>query len=308
MIVRTGITSRPSRDSRDYAMMYDMIAASPHNALHAVDLPWRLSSPSARTTEWTQIWESADGTGLAWAVLQFPWHCLDYEIRPDTRSDELEESILDWAVTRLNAEASRRGESLPFYVSARQGDSSRVAAIARAGFSFDEWSYLHMARSLGTPIPDAPLPKGFHIRPLAGDEEVGDYVAAHRAAFGSTNMTADWRRATLRDPHHVPDLDLVAVGPDGAIVAFCVCWITPPFADRTGGRVTQIEPLGVLPEYQRLGLGRALLLEAFRRSKDMGAFRVEVDGESYNAASQRAYESVGFRAVYEAPFFLRSFG
>lgn len=289
-------------------MMYEVATASPGTALHVADLPWRLASPSACTPAQTQLWKSSDGTVLAWAVLQIPWHCLDYEIRPDIRSDELEASILDWAVTRLNAEALRRGEPLPFYVSARQSDSSRVAAIERAGFSLDEWSYVHMVCGLSTSIPDAQLPKDFRIRPLAGEGEVEAYVAAHRAAFDSTNMTVDWRRATLRDPHYVPDLDLVAVGPDGGIVAFCVCWITPPLADLTGGSVAQIEPLGVLPEYQRLGLGRALLVEALRRAKEMGALHIEVDAESYNEASQRAYESVGFRPVYEAPFFLRSFG
>lgn len=121
-------------------------------------------------------------------------------------------------------------------------------------------------------------------------------------------MTADWRQSAMRAPQDEPELDLVAVGPDGAIVAFCVSWITPPLAVLQGGRVAQVEPLGVRPEYQGIGLGRALLLEACRRAKDMGAQRMDVDAESYNDASLRAYYSVGFRPVFEAPFFLRSFG
>lgn len=193
-------------------------------------------------------------------------------------------------------------------MSTRQGDSSRIAAIERVGFSFDGWSYLHMARSLGTSIPDVQLPKGFRIRPLAGEGEVEDYVAAHHAASGSTNMTADWRRATLRDSHYVADLDLVAVGPDDGVVAFCVCWITPPLDDLNGSRVAQIEPLGVLPDYQRMGVGRALLMEVFRRAKELGAQSIEVDAESYNEASQHTYNSVGFQPVFEAPFYLRTFG
>lgn len=215
---------------------------------------------------------------------------------------------MEWAVTRLDAEVSRRGEPLPFFVSARQNDTGRIAAIKRAGFEFDDWSYLRMRRNLGVPIPDAPLPEGFRIRPLAGKSEVEAYIAAHRAAFDSTNMTADWRRSTLRAPSYTPDLDLVATGPDGSIVAFCVCWSTPPLLTLNGSKVAQIEPLGVLPEFQRMGLGRTLLLEAFRRAEALGARQIEVDAESYNEASQRAYESVGFRTVFEAPFFLRSFG
>lgn len=309
MSARIGISSRPAWDDRDRAMMYDLIITSPTSkALHVADLPWRLSSPSACTPEQTQLWESTDGRVVAWAVLQSPWHCLDYEINPDAHAAELEASILEWGVTRLSAEASRRGAPLPFYVSARKSDASRVATIERAGFAFDEWSYVHMVRDLTGSIPDAPLPNGFRIRALAGKDEVNAYVTVHRDAFDSTTMTADWRRSTLRNPHYVPELDLVAVGPDGALVAFCVCWITPPRADLAGRRVAQIEPMGVRPEYQRLGLGRALLLEAFRRAKEMGAQRIEVDAENYNEASQHAYDSVGFRPVYEAPFFLRIFG
>lgn len=289
-------------------MMYDLAIAFPNIALHAADLPWRLASPSALNPEHTQLWESSDGTVLAWAVLQFPWHCLDYETRPNDYSVELEASILDWGVTRVNAEALRRGNPLPFYVSARHDDATRIAAIQQAGFAFDGWSYVHMVRSLGTSIPDTQVPKGFHIRPLAAEGEIENYVAAHQAAFDSTNMTAAWRQATLRDPHYVPDLDLVAVGPDDALVAFCVCWITPPLAYPNGARVAQIEPLGVVPEYQRMGLGHALLMEVFRRARNMGAQRIEVDAESYNEASQGTYTSVGFQPVFEARFYLHRFG
>lgn len=95
MNVGTGIASRPAWDDRDSAMMYDMTTASLRTAIHAADLPWRLASPSAWAPERTRLWQSADGTVVAWAVLQFPWNGLDYEIQPDARSDELEVSILD---------------------------------------------------------------------------------------------------------------------------------------------------------------------------------------------------------------------
>lgn len=303
-----GITSRPSMGERDLARMYDMVvAAFPDDALHVADLPWRLSSPSARDPGRTRLWEDAGGNLVAWAVLQFPWHCLDYQVRSSARSEALERTVLGWASERLRIEVSSTGESLPFYVSARKDDASRIAAIQGAGFSPDDWSYVHMARRLNAPISEPVVPEGVRIRPLAGKTEVEAYVAMHRAAFGSANMTAEWRCLTLCDPHYVPELDLVAVAPNGTLVAFCVSWITPPLAALTGGRVAQVEPLGVLPEYQRTGLARALLLEALRRAKAMGAQRMEVDAESYNEASRRAYASIGFRPVFEAPFFLRRF-
>jgi len=299
------VTARPSAGDHDLLRMYDLAAAARADALHVADLPWRLSSPSARVPERTQLWEDASGKLVAWAVLQFPWLCLDFEVHPDSRSADLESTIFAWACARLQAEATGREKSLPFYVSAREGDIARISAIERAGFARDGWSYLHLIRDLDVPIPEPESPPGFVVRSLAGERKVDAYVATHRAAFGSTMMTSDWRRATLRGPWYVPELDLVAIAPDGTLAGFCVIWITPLFAGR---REAQVEPVGILPVHQRKGLSRALLLEGFRRARVLGADLMHVNAESYNATSRRAYESVGFRTAYESPFFLRSFG
>jgi mycothiol synthase len=308
MTTPTGVFARSCSGVHDLNTIYGMTASLPNVALHLTDLPWRLASPAAQDSAWVRLWEARDGTLLAWAILQFPWHCLDYEVRPGPHREWLEQAVLDWAVERLTGEAASRGEELPFYVSARSSDMVRLAAVHRAGFRPDDWSYLHLSRDLREPVPRTALPDGFQIRPLAGEAEVAAYVATHRAAFGSTNMTADWRRRTIRDPRYVPELDLVAVGSDGTVAAFCVGWMTPPTASLADKRVAQIEPLGVLPAYQRIGLGRALLLEAFHRALTIGASRIEVDAESYNEASLGLYESAGFRMSFEAPFALRVFG
>lgn len=300
--------SRPSAGAHDLVSMYDLAAATLGNVLHVAELPWRLSSPSARMPERTRLWENAGGALVAWATLQFPaWYCLDFVVRPNARSADLEATVLAWAVERLETEATDRGGHLPFYVSARANDGARIKAIEKAGFARQNWSYVHFVRDLDRPIPAPKLPEGFTIRPLAGEREAEAYAAMHRAAFDTTNMTADWRQTTLRDPRYVPDLDLVAVGPEGNLAAFCVGWITPPLASLAGQRLAQVEPLGVLPEHQRKGLGRALLLEVLRRAKALGAHRIEVDAESYNEASRGTYEALGFQPAFEAPFFLRSF-
>jgi ribosomal protein S18 acetylase RimI-like enzyme len=218
----------------------------------------------------------------------------------------LEADILAWACAELEREAAGRGVALPFYAGARADDAMRIAAIEQAGFSRQDWGYVHLIRDLDKPIPVPVPPPGFVVRSLAGEDDVDAYVAAHRAAFGSANMTADWRRATFHAPRYVSDLDLVAIGPDGALVGFCVCWIMPSLA--AGQSVAQIEPLGILPAIQRQGLGGALLAEGLLRAKALGAGQMAVNAESYNSASRRAYEAMGFRPAYDIPFFLRSFG
>ena len=307
MTTPTDVSARSCSGSRDLDAMYRMTATLP-NALHHADLPWRLTSPAAQEPARTRLWENRDGTLLAWAILQFPWHCLDYDVRPGPHRQRVEQAVLDWAVGRLTTEAASRNQGLPFYIGSRADDAARLGALRRAGFHADGWSYLHLSRDLGEPIPEPGVPDGFHVRALNGEAEVDAYVTAHRAAFGSTNMTADWRRRTILDPRYTAELDLVAISPDGDIVGFCVGWITPRAVATTETRVAQVEPVGVLPGFQRLGLGRALLLEGLHRARTIGAGRMEVDAESYNQASRDLYASVGYRQVFEAPFARRTFG
>lgn len=297
-----GIAARSCASAADLEAIDAMTALLP-NALHRIGLPWRLSSTAIENYGNTRLWVSPNGMTLAWAILQFPWHCLDYEIVPGSHYDAVEATILDWAVSRLAAEATRRGTELPFYVSARVDDSRRLSAIQTSGFKSADWSYIHMARSLLQPTADPVLPDGFFIRPLQGPAEVDAYVDAHRAAFGSTNMTSAWRERSLQHPRYTPDLDLVVTAPDGTIAAFCFSWL---LRSDTGAMV-QVEPLGVRPAFQRRGLGRTMLTEVFRRARDMQADSIEIDAESYNSASRGLYTAAGFREVIATPFALRVF-
>ena len=303
-----GVSSRPVGPDldRDLSRIYALAATSPA-AINTVDLPWRLASPSFRRSERTRLWESDQGELAGWAVLQYAWRSLDYVIRPAVRSGDLEDAVFAWARPLLVAEAAARGEPFAFYTSARAGDNARVAAAERAGFVPQPWGYRRLARSLDDAIPAADPPAGVSIRPLAGASEVPAYVAMHRAAFQSTNMEDGWRAATLQFPYYTPELDLVAVSPDDALVGFCICWLTPPVGNGPEPRTAQIEPLGVLPGHQNRGVGTALLSEALQRAKALGARSILVDAESYNEASQRTYAAAGFQTAYETRFFRQIF-
>ena len=68
----------------------------------------------------------------------------------------------------------------------------------------------------------------------------------------------------MRSVAYVPDHDLVAVAPDGRVAAFTVFWPDTELS------LAQFEPVGTDPDFQRLGLGRAVLLDAFRRLEQSG--------------------------------------
>ena len=156
----------------------------------------------------------------------------------------------------------------------------------------EEEVYVQFQHSLAGLLPAPALPDGFLLRPLAGEQEVNAYAELHRAAFDSTSMTPDWRARTLRMPHYRPELDLVVAAPDGTLAGFCVGWFNEE------RQIGQIEPMGVHPRFQKLGIGRALLFEILRRFKEHGAAYALVETEVDRFAAQRAYESVGFRPVH----------
>jgi ribosomal protein S18 acetylase RimI-like enzyme len=142
-------------------------------------------------------------------------------------------------------------------------------------------------------VPSGPLPDGYKIRPLAGEQEVAAYVELHQSVFQSKNMTEAWRRRTLQRAEYRPLIDLVVEAPDHQLAAFCICWFDE---NGPGNRPSgQIEPLGVSAAHRNLGLGRAILCEGLRRLHAMGAQQVFVETDNYRDAAFRLYESAGFR-------------
>lgn len=105
-------------------------------------------------------------------------------------------------------------------------------------------------------------------------------------------MTAEWRERVIRMPQYRPELDLVVCAPDGSLAGFCVGWLD---SERS---LAQIEPIGVHPRFQRMGLGRVLLLEILQRFREQGARSAIVEPMWDNLAMLHTCQSVGFRQSY----------
>ena len=144
------------------------------------------------------------------------------------------------------------------------------------------------------------MPEGFAIRPLAGQAEVPGYVELHRAAFDTRNMTDPWRARTLQHPLYRPDLDLVVTAPEGRLAAFCIAWLDH---DSNGTPIGRIEPLGVHPDFRKLGLGRAALVEALRRLRALGAETIYVESDKTEGSAFGFYQTMGFQLVEEVEVF-----
>jgi mycothiol synthase len=282
----------------DKQAMIALAHAFPTDNLHVADLPYRLSSWAVDYPDNIGLWVNAEGQLLAWAVMQTPFWTIDYAYHPDAGTN-LHQRILAWADHRARQVLDTPSGRPCWFVMVFASQTDRIRDLEEAGFvsqanvGEDSWSKVLMQRSAHIPVADYALPAGFSVRPLAGENEVEAYVQLHRAVFESKNMTAEWRTRTLRRPEYLPDLDLVAVAPDGRLAALCVCWLDKESEKPSG----QIEPLGVHQDFRKSGLGRAILSEGLRRLYLCGADRVYVETDKYRNAALGLYEAVGFRVI-----------
>jgi mycothiol synthase len=294
----------------DQEAMAALVHRFPEGNLHVADLPYRLSSWAFDDPENVGLWVNEAGELIAWAVLQAPFWTIDCACHPQVEQS-LYRRILDWAYRRARQALGTPGGRPAWYVNVFAGQTERIRLLEGAGFASqadvgeDSWSIVFMQLSAQTPSPNVTPPAGFTIRPLAGESEVEAYVELHRAVFESKNMTVEWRRRTLRRPEYLPDLDLVAVAPDGRLAAFCIGWLDSNPAGQPGG---QIEPLGVHQDYRKSGLGRAILAEGLRRLQLNGAQRVVVETDQYRNAALELYQSAGFRVIQDVLVYRKDYG
>lgn len=264
------------------------VRSHPRASRHVVDLPYRLASHAARDPANRGLWTDQHAKLRAYALAQTPMWTLDY-VRSDADPD-LEREILAWGIDRWR-EIAASGGPHTMCVDVAADDAERQALLESLGFTRYEWRQHHLAQPLPAAIPPSEAPTGFELRPLDGEAEVEGYVALHRAAFGSENMTVAWRRQTLDMPEYRSDLDLVAVAPDGQLAGFFIGWL----ATVVGRIEAQIEPLGVRPDLQGRGLGRALIHEALRRFAAAGAARAHIEVDVDNRAATQLYAGAGFQ-------------
>jgi mycothiol synthase len=233
------------------------------------------------------LWETDDGQiaavlnseGLRQAFLQ---------VHPGYKSAGLEDQMIALAEERLRGPSQRGGSVL--WVWSDAGDTQRQDILVKHGFTHisekDEHQWM---RDLENPIPDNPVKQGYMIRQMDGVAELPSRSWASWRAFHSDeadeNYQGDWTwyQNIQKAPLYRPELDLVAIEPNGAVVAFTTIWYDE--ATRSG----YFEPVGTIPEHQRRGLARSLLCEGGRRLKSLGATQAMVVGGSFHANA--LYES-----------------
>lgn len=298
-----GFLSRGWREAADLALLLQLLAQrSAHLAgayPSSADLEEICGTAAGRAG--LRLWERAGGQVVGFHLLD--GDTLSFVTAPEVDFDALAETMVAQAVETLRA----LPEPPPVLcASCRAEDRRRAAFLEARGFTAQPVRTLHFSRSLLGEIEPPRLPEGFTIRPLRGEEEIDDWLALHAAAHGGGSLSAEYRRSMMRASGYRRDLDLVAAAPDGRLAGYVVCHIDEQENHLRGEQVGYTDPLATHPDYQRLGLAKALLLAGFARLKARGMARAQVSTWGENTAMIRAAESAGYRVYSTTVFYERA--
>ncbi len=201
----------------------------------------------------------------------------------DPQYEGIFSDLIDYAIKELSLEGKIR-------VSIPDTDSLFQRTVLMKGFvpSTEKSSVAmiemnHLAYS---------LPEGYRI--IGFDDASFDVDRYYNAIWRGFNnqrqrnqkeLDSMHRREGFDAPNFDPHLRTLVVAPNGDYAAHCGMWHLP-HCD-----YAYVEPVFTLPEYRRMGLGKAAVIEAVERCKQRGAQK------AYVLSSQQFYYSIGFYPV-----------
>ena len=179
------------------------------------------------------------------------------------------------------------------------GDLPAAAALARAA-GFERFRALwQMRRSLGEPLDQPVLPAGRELRTFVPGQDEDEWLSVNGRAFAKHPEQGGWTRHDLelreREPWFDPAGFFIAER-DGRMTGFHWTKVHDP-------HLGEVYVVGVDPDEQGSGLGRALTLAGLRHLRDLGVSQAMLYVDEDNVPAIRMYEGLGFtRATVDAMY------
>ena len=192
------------------------------------------------------------------------------------------------ALLREAAARARAANLGVLHVDVPESDEARQRAFAERGWRHAR-THLHLRMERASRV-DAALPAD--VAPGHAEREDAEEIAAlQNAAFagswGYAPNTAEEIAYRVFDLHARPDRVVTLRDAESeALIAYC--W------SRLDGKRGIVGMVGVAPERQGQGLGRAVTGAGVNDLIDLGAETLEITVDSENPAAIRVYESLGF--------------
>lgn len=235
------------------------------------------------------IWE-ADGEIVAVANYESVLGEAFFQFHADFRF--LRSQMLDHAERYLFGISKEDGRK---FLNAYVNDyDTEFAELARAcGYQkVDEDARPLYRLKIPNPFPPIHIADGFRLTSLA---EEPDWAKLHRVMWRGFNhpgeppmSVADLesRRKMFDTPTARRDLKIAVAAPNGDFVAFCGMFY------EADAKFAYVEPVATDPDYRRLGLGKAAVLEGIRRCGALGAT------DAYVGNDLEFYQALGFKKDY----------
>ncbi len=290
---------RPYRSAADVDAMRRLLVAGRRAAngcyyVHTGDLCWWLGYPpdEAARRENITLWEVPGGDLAAWVLIDPDWHTFDVFIHPDWFTNPAAEGLYAWAADQAARRIDSSGQAIVQTMWASEGDPLTIQRLERMEFTRRQRYHQLFEQSLaGPPLPELSLPAGYRVRPVAGIDDVQRRAAASHAAFESDlPFDAYWPRYLrfMQSPLYPIGQDLMIENSDGRVAAFCICWLDPINC------VGSFEPLGVHPDFQRRGFGKAILQAGMRLMQVAGMTSAIVGTGWDNTPAVNLYQAARF--------------
>jgi mycothiol synthase len=149
------------------------------------------------------------------------------------------------------------------------------------------------------PIAGAPRwPAGISVRPFVPGQDEAAWLAVNRAAFAADPDQGVWTEVELRkretEPWFDPSGFLLAHRHDGHLAGFCWTKVHPAEPPQEPHALGEIYVIGVAPDHQGTGLGRALVIAGLTSLHDRGLIVGMLFVDAQNTAAIGLYRALGF--------------
>ena len=284
---------RRYRNDSDIKLMRQLISSLP-NAPSVIDFEEFIQIQSVQQT--TRLWFEATNL-IAFAYVD-DFNNLCFEFEPGFSNPVLEQEIADLGIDCIKDRINKTGEITTLDSSCSASNPERINLLKRMGFTQQEVRSMKFIRSLADPISELPLPPGYRIRCVKGESEVAQLVNLHQAAFGTDNMTVEYRLAMMHAPDYDQSMDWVACSPEGNLAAFCIGSI-----DEEDPGIGYLDPIGTHPAHRRIGLSKAMIAYGLTTLKSRGVKHVHFGTSSENIPMQQLALRMGFTLQSESVWF-----
>jgi len=248
------------------------------------------------------VWESArlwfgEDSALTGYALIYPLFCnFHFEAEPGQDQARMYMEMVAWGLERFRRLKldGKVDQAAALDTIWDEQDTERIKLLKENGFIPQDLASLHLSRDLTEPIPPVNLPDGFTIRSVAGECEADALAVLYQTAYESVRMNREEILLIMRTSSYDRELDLVAVAPDGQLAGLCTCGIEEDLNKRLPKKLGSTDPVLVHPDFQGLGLSRALIWSGWEKLRSRGIEVAELSTGSQNVKGIAAFTKAGY--------------